>query len=162
MNSSSSGDATWLTARDVQDRLKIRRSAAYALIRKLPRLKVGKILRVRAADLEAFVASNMLPGAPGPTALQAERERARRDAELKLLLHASAEARKRNRAKTTQTSEAQPKIRITQQRRSGPLAPSPHAEVVASLSKPTRPRVSAPEPALPPIRLTRQPAKLPY
>jgi excisionase family DNA binding protein len=51
----------WLTPKEVAERLKISRSAAYALIRKLPRLKMGQIVRVSEEALDEYLQSKMQP-----------------------------------------------------------------------------------------------------
>lgn len=55
--------AVWLTAREVAERLKISRSAAFELVRKLPRLKMGRVLRVSEEVLDRYLLEHVVPGA---------------------------------------------------------------------------------------------------
>jgi hypothetical protein len=133
--------AEWLTARDVAERLKISRSAAFALMRKLPRLKLGRVTRVSEADLAAHLSANMLPPRPSITASRAEQERRSGASTAALVAHERATAK---RAKSAGGASAPAVPRI----------------------KHTRARVSLPRPVSrndpPPIRQTRQPVKLPF
>jgi hypothetical protein len=116
----------WLTAADIAERLKISRSSAFTLMRKLPRLKVGRITRVSEAELATYIAANLVPGRPGRTAIELERERDRQAPEWAL--------------QDVERLAARTKVRPTRPRRSGPLALPPDVPKVRL----TRPRVRKP------------------
>jgi hypothetical protein len=123
----------WLTARDIAERLQISRSAAFGLMRKLPRLKMGRITRVSEQVLERYLTQHMKPG-NGADVEPAESER-RRTVELEQL-NRNGTARKRSlpnappRIPLTRPRETvddpppRPKIRHTRQ---PPLLPVPEA-----------------------------------
>ncbi|HVY28328.1 MAG TPA: hypothetical protein VHB79_17355 [Polyangiaceae bacterium] len=98
----------WLGAEQIADRLSISRSAAHGIMRKLPRLKVNRIVRVKERDLQALLTRHV-----------------------------------QHPAHYTPLAALRPE----------------DAGAAAQRLKPTRPRVTLPQPvspvAVPPIRLTR-------
>jgi hypothetical protein len=121
----------WLSAHDVAERLRVSLSSARAVMRRLPRLKLGRISRVRAEDLEALLAANVRQ----PRQLDNTLESQLRSAMALVRSYEAAERAQRRSTPTLSSGAAPSRIRAT------------------------RPREAAPEP--PPIRHTRQPPKLP-
>jgi excisionase family DNA binding protein len=107
----------WLTVHDVARQLKISRSAAYTLLRQLPKLRMGRITRVKQSALDAYLAARMVPS-------DAERQRqAAAAAPPKVPLTLPRQRKPLVPTQTRESCAAPPLIRPTRPRRSGPLAP---------------------------------------
>src|SRR5690349_14869626 len=116
------GPALYLKAAEVMRELTVSKSSAYALIRRMPHVKDGRILRVKRTDFEAWLKAQTRPEVPP----------LRRQTTKQFLIRLALERQRKGLSEP-------PRIR------------------------PTRPRETLPfEPERGPIRLTRQPVKLPF
>jgi excisionase family DNA binding protein len=52
-------------------RLKVSTLRAWTLCRKIPYYKVGRLVRIRRADVEALITASVVPACPTPTGVEA-------------------------------------------------------------------------------------------
>jgi excisionase family DNA binding protein len=134
----------WLSAKDIAARLSVSRTTAFELLRRLPHVRIGRIIRVSDTDFAAFLAASM-------------RQPRQRDSTLETQLR-SANALLRS-------YEAEARAN----RQSGPQpASKPRSSKPATATEPPKIRLTRQPPVLPfpdppsPIRVTREPRKLPF